>query len=59
MNLINTKAATTIQLPYIFPVTCSTQTLSVALFPGSAQLSITCNTEKWGEPDIFSHVSMR
>ena len=28
-----------------------------ASFPGPAQLSVTCNTESGGEPDIFSHVS--
>ena len=26
--------------------------------PGPAQLSVTCSMGKWGEPDIFSHVSM-
>ena len=26
--------------------------------PGPAQLSVTCSTGKWGEPGIFSHVSM-
>ena len=26
--------------------------------PGPAQLSVTCSTGKWGEPDIFSHMSM-
>ena len=28
------------------------------LFPGPAQLSVTCSTEKRGEPGIFSHMSM-
>ena len=31
--------------------------LKAASFPGPAQLSITCSTEKWGEPGIFSHMS--
>ena len=30
----------------------------LALFPGPAQLSVTCSTEKRGEPGIFSHMSM-
>ena len=30
----------------------------VASFPGTAQLSVACSTEKRGEPGIFSHVSM-
>ena len=30
---------------------------NIALFPGPAQLSVTCSTEKWGEPGIISHVS--
>jgi len=30
----------------------------LASFPGPAQLFITCSTEKWGEPGIFSHVRM-
>jgi len=29
----------------------------LALFPGPAQLSVACSTEKRGEPGIFSHVS--
>ena len=29
----------------------------IASFPGPAQLSIACSTEKRGEPGIFSHVS--
>ena len=29
----------------------------LASFPGSAQLSVACSTEKRGEPGIFSHVS--
>ena len=33
-------------------------TLSLASFPGPAQLSVACSTEKRGEPGIFSHVSM-
>ena len=30
----------------------------LASFLGPAQLSVACSTEKWGEPGIFSHVSM-
>ena len=30
----------------------------LASFPGPAQLSIACSTEKRGEPGIFSHVNM-
>ena len=30
----------------------------IASFPGPAQLSVACSMEKWGEPGIFSHVSM-
>ena len=30
----------------------------MASFPGPTQLSVTWSTEKWGEPGIFSHVSM-
>jgi len=30
----------------------------VASFPGPAQLSVACSTEKRGEPGIFSHVNM-
>ena len=30
----------------------------VSSFPGPAQLSVTCSTEKQGEPGIFSRVSM-
>ena len=33
-------------------------TFHLASFLGPAQLSITCSTEKRGEPGIFSHVSM-
>jgi len=33
--------------------------LKVASFPGPAQLSVACSTEKQGEPGIFSHVSMK
>ena len=29
----------------------------LASFPGPAQLSVACSTEKRGEPGIFSHVS--
>ena len=29
----------------------------IASFPGPAQLSVACSTEKRGEPGIFSHVS--
>jgi len=32
--------------------------LWLASFPGPAQLSVACSMEKWGEPDIFSDVSM-
>jgi len=31
---------------------------NLALFIGPAQLFIVCSTEKWGEPGIFSHMSM-
>ena len=30
----------------------------IASFPGSAQLFVTCSTEKRGEPGIFSHMSL-
>ena len=30
----------------------------LASYPSPAQLSVACNTEKWAEPGIFSHVSM-
>ena len=36
-----------------FQTKCS---VLLALFTGSAQLSVTCSMEKWGEPGIFSHV---
>ena len=29
--------------------------MQLASYPGPAQLSVTCSTEKWGEPGIFSH----
>ena len=32
--------------------------ISLASFPGFAQLFIACSTVKRGEPGIFSHVSM-
>ena len=38
--------------------TAKVHTLSIASFSGPAQLFVTCSTEKWGEPGIFSHVSM-
>ena len=31
--------------------------MNLASFPGPAQLSVACSTEKRGEPGIFSHVS--
>ena len=34
------------------------QCITLASYPGPAQLSIACSTEKHGEPGIFSHVSM-
>ena len=30
----------------------------LALFPGPNQFFVACSMEKWGEPGIFSHVSM-
>ena len=32
--------------------------LSIASYPGPAQLSVACSTEKQGETGIFSHVNM-
>ena len=39
-------------------IDCPYLVYSLALFPGPAQLFVTCSTEKCGEPDIFSHVNM-
>ena len=33
-------------------------TYMVASYSGPTQLSVACSTEKWGEPGIFSHVTM-
>ena len=35
----------------------SSENCNVASFPGPAQLSVACSTEKREEPGIFSHVS--
>ena len=37
---------------------CKLYGQQLASYPGPAQLSVACSTEKRGEPGIFSHVSM-